>query len=150
MNISLNGINLIKGFEGYSGTPYQDVVGIWTWGYGHARKFKEELPDSVSRPEAEALLQTDLVPACKCVNQCVKVPINQNQFDALVSFVYNIGGSAFSASTLLKKINASEMDGAENEFLRWNRAGAKVIDGLTRRRAAEAKLFSTPMNTEAV
>jgi len=149
MNISLNGVNLIKGFEGYSGTPYQDVVGVWTWGYGHARKHGEDLPESITREGAEELLLKDLEPACKCVNTCVSVPINQNQFDALASFVYNIGCSSFTASTLLKKINASEMDGAENEFLRWNKAGGKVIDGLTRRRQAEAKLFSTPINTEA-
>lgn len=145
MNISLNGINLIKGFEGYSANPYQDVAGIWTWGYGHARKHGEELPDAITREEAEALLLADIAPAEKCVNTCVSVPINQNQFDAMVSFVYNLGCSGFSASTLLKYVNSCMMDEAENEFARWNRAAGKVIEGLTRRRQTEAKLFSAPI-----
>lgn len=149
MRISHLGVSFIKGFEGYSSTPYQDVAGIWTWGYGHARRLGEDLPASVTREEAEAQLEMDIIPAEKCINQVVKVPINQNQFDALCSFVYNVGGAAFSGSTLLKKINASQMDDAENEFMKWSHAGGKVVQGLLTRRQAEAKLFSTPMEVVA-
>jgi lysozyme len=145
MNISLTGIHFIKEFEGFSSVPYQDVAGIWTWGYGHAQKLGESIPDSISRQEAEALMHSDLEPACNGVSTCVKVPINDNQFSALVSFTYNCGVGALRSSTLLKKLNAGDIEGTENEFVKWNKAGGNVVAGLTRRREAEARLFSTPL-----
>jgi lysozyme len=80
----------------------------------------------------------------------VKAPINQNQFDALVSFVYNVGAGNFAKSTLLKKLNKADYQGAGDEFLRWNRGGGKVLNGLIRRRDAERSLFLTPIEPRAI
>ncbi|EKV01846.1 phage-related lysozyme (muraminidase) [Leptolyngbya sp. PCC 7375] len=134
-----SGVGLIKSFEGLRLKAYQDAVGVWTIGYGTTRGVKpgQEITDA----QAEALLKTDLDRFEKAVNQAVRVSINDNQFAAIVSFTYNVGSGALRSSTLLKKLNRRDIYGAANEFPRWNRAGGRVLAGLTRRRNAERALF---------
>ncbi len=134
-----SGVNLIKSFEGLRLKAYQDAVGVWTIGYGTTRGVKPG--QEISEAQAEALLKTDLNRFERAVNQAVRVPINDNQFAALVSFSYNVGAGALRSSTLLKKLNRRDFYGAANELPRWNRAGGRVLAGLTRRRNAERALF---------
>lgn len=140
MQISLAGINLIKSVEGYRADPYKDSAGLWTGGYGHKFGAMEKV-ESKTEAEWSRILAADVADAESTVNSSVKVTLLQNQFDALVSFVYNVGGGAFRRSTLLKKINAGDLSGAVLEFGRWNVAGGKVSSGLTNRRLAEANYF---------
>lgn len=144
MQISNNGINLIKRFEGCELSAYQDIVGVWTIGYGWTQPVDGK-PISrgmaIDSATADRLLKTGVVQYEQAVNQLVKVAINQSQFDALVSFTYNLGTRSLSTSTLLKKLNAGDIAGAAAEFARWNRAGGKELAGLTRRREAERALF---------
>ena len=140
------GIQMIKEFEGFRSKPYLDAVGIPTIGYGathYADGRKVKMSDKpITEAEASALLQDMLKQYEKPVLDNVTSKINQNQFDALVSFTYNLGGTNFRKSTLLKKVNANPMDlTISNEFLKWNKAGGKVLAGLTRRRKAEAELY---------
>ena len=142
---SQRGIDLIKQFEGLRLTAYQDMVGVWTIGYGHTG------PDvkpglTITQQQAEQLLINDLVQFERRVNDLVTVQINQNQFDALVSFSYNLGVGALQKSTLLRLLNAGSYKPAADEFPRWNRAGGNVAAGLTRRRYAERQLFLTPIS----
>lgn len=139
MKISNNGIDLIKQFEGCRLTAYQDSVGVWTIGYGHTKGVKNG--DSITQAQADAFLRDDVQVAESDVTRLVKVTLSQNQFDALVSFTYNLGVRSLSTSTLLRKLNAGDTKGAADEFLRWNKAGGKVLNGLTRRREAEQSLF---------
>lgn len=140
MKTSQKGIDLIKSFEGLELKAYKDSVGIWTWGYGSTGP--HVTPDKVgTKEEAEQLLKKDLERFEKGVSDLVKVPLSQNQYDSLVSFSFNLGLSNLKSSTLLKKLNASDYIGASKEFERWNRAGGKVLAGLTRRRIAERDLF---------
>lgn len=141
MDIDGQGIELIKQFEGYRAYPYQDAAGLWTIGYGHLIKDSESFPHDLDINEATALLYQDAQIAVDAVNDLVSVSLTQNQFNALVSLVYNIGRGAFASSTLLRKLNAGDYQGAFNEFPRWNKAGGQVIAGLTNRRAAEARIF---------
>lgn len=142
----LNGLNIIKEFEGFRSKPYLCPAKIPTIGYGathYTDGRKVKLSDSpISEPEAEQLLKDMLKGYEKIVLDNVKSNINQNQFDALVSFVYNLGGLNFRKSTLLKKVNANPMDlTIAHEFMKWNKAGGKVMNGLTRRRKAESELY---------
>jgi len=139
MALSEDGLELIKTYEGLRLKAYQDSVGVWTIGYGHTRTAKPGM--TITAEEAEALLRQDLADAEKAVTRLVKVPLSDNQYSALVSFVFNLGSGNFSMSTLLRKINAGDMAGAAKEFKRWNRAGKKVLAGLVKRRDAEAALF---------
>lgn len=145
MKTSEKGINLIKSFEGFSSTPYLDIAKIPTIGYGFTHYLddtKVKLSDKpISKEQAENLLKLSLKNFENGVNENVKVPLTQNQFDALVCFVYNVGGTAFKNSTLLKKLNVGDYAGASQEFLRWNKAGGAENKGLTRRREAEKALF---------
>ena len=135
-----NGINLIKGFEGFSSDPYQDVAGVWTNGYGHTHGVTQDtLP--VSDEEATINLQDDLFLAEDGVSTYVAVPLNDNQFDALVSFTFNLGSGALEHSTLLKKLNAGNYAGAADEFGKWVYAGGHIVNGLIARRAKERELF---------
>lgn len=139
MALNEDGLELIKTYEGLRLKAYQDSVGVWTIGYGHTRTAKPGM--TITAEEAEALLRQDLADAEKAVTRLVKVPLNDNQYSALVSFVFNLGSGNFAMSTLLKKINSGDIAGAAKEFKRWNRAGKKVLAGLVRRRDAEAALF---------
>lgn len=142
MNISDAGIELIKKFEGCRLTAYLDSVGILTIGYGHTGSLVVK-GLVISQAEADELLRTDVQIAERCIDAAVTVPLTQAEFDALCSFVFNLGCGAFKGSTLLKKLNASDYDGAGEEFKRWDKAGGEVLAGLTRRRFAEAELFES-------
>nr|WP_269841901.1 lysozyme [Enterobacter asburiae] len=144
MQTSDKGIALIKQFEGCKLTAYQDSVGVWTIGYGWT-KLVDGKPIragmTIKQETAERLLKTGLVSYESDVSRLVKVGLTQGQFDALVSFTYNLGARSLSTSTLLRKLNAGDYAGAADEFLRWNKAGGNVLNGLTRRREAERALF---------
>lgn len=146
MKISNNGIELIKQFEGLSLKPYLDKVNIPTIGFGSTyyedgRKVK--LKDKpITEERATQLLEFIANKTfSENINKVVKVPLNQNQFDALVSFAYNIGNKNFNWSTLLKKLNQSDYEGASLEFGRWNQASGKILSGLVLRRQKEKELF---------
>ncbi|ELZ5049576.1 lysozyme (plasmid) [Enterobacter asburiae] len=144
MQTSEKGIALIKEFEGCRLTAYQDSVGVWTIGYGWTQPVDGKpirAGMTIKQETAERLLKTGLVSYESDVSRLVKVGMSQGQFDALVSFTYNLGVRSLSTSTLLRKLNAGDYAGAADEFLRWNKAGGKVLNGLTRRREAERALF---------
>lgn len=140
MNISTAGITLIKQFEGCRLEAYLDSVGVPTIGYGSTEGVT--MGDKITQEEADALLLEDLVRFEKCVNEHVDVPITQEQYDSLVCFAFNVGCGALIGSTLLKLLNAGNYTAAAQQFLRWDKAGGKVLAGLTRRRHAESDLFS--------
>lgn len=144
MQTSEKGIAVIKQFEGCKLTAYQDSVGVWTIGYGWTQPVDGKpirAGMTIKQETAERLLKTGLVSYESDVSRLVKVGLTQGQFDALVSFTYNLGSKSLSTSTLLRKLNAGDYAGAADEFLRWNKAGGKVLNGLTRRREAERALF---------
>lgn len=147
MQTSDKGIALIKQFEGCKLTAYPDPGtggAPWTIGYGWTQPVdgKPVRPGmTIDQATADRLLKTGLVSYENDVSRLVKVKLSQGQFDALVSFTYNIGSRSLSTSTLLSKLNAGDYAGAANEFTRWNKAGGKVLNGLTRRREAERALF---------
>ncbi|MEG5173271.1 lysozyme [Microcoleus sp. B3-D7] len=140
MQINQNGLDLIKQFEDCQLEGYLCPAGIPTIGYGHTKT--AELGAIITEAEAEAMLKDDLKDAEAAVNQLVAVPINENQFSALVSFVFNIGAGAFENSTLLAMLNAyASATTVAAQFLRWNKADGQELPGLTRRRHAEQALF---------
>lgn len=144
MKTSNSGIALIKGFEGKRLVAYDDGVGVWTIGFGtikYPNGVRVKRGDKCTEAQAEQYLRNDLITFENALNQLVKVPLNQNQFDALVSFTYNLGETNLRSSTLLKKLNAKDYKGAAAEFLKWNKAGGKVMNGLVKRRKAEMELF---------
>ncbi|MFJ1518449.1 lysozyme [Acinetobacter sp. ABJ_C1_1] len=144
MKISSVGIDLIKGFEGLRLKAYDDGVGVWTIGFGtikYPNGIRVKPRDSCTSQQAEDYLRNDLSAFENAVNSLVKAKLTQNQFDALVSFTYNLGETNLSKSTLLKKLNAGDYQGAADQFLVWNKAGGKVMKGLVRRREAERSLF---------
>ena len=144
MQTSDKGIALIKEFEGCKLTAYQDSVGVWTIGYGWTQPVDGKpirAGMTINQETAERLLKTGLVSYESDVSRLVKVGLTQGQFDALVSFTYNLGARSLSTSALLRKLNAGDYAGASDEFMRWNKAGGKVLNGLTRRREAERALF---------
>lgn len=142
MNISQTGIDLIKHFEGLSLKAYLCPAKVWTIGYG-TTGVPEARPGSViTKERAEALLKEDVEKFSRQVyTLCGDVVVSQHQFDALVSFAYNVGIGAFKTSTLLKKLRSKDYSGASKEFLRWTKAGGKELPGLVTRRRAESILF---------
>lgn len=139
LSTSAAGVELIKQFEGLRLQSYQDSVSVWTVGYGHTLT---AVPNQrISADEARRLLIQDVIDHEAHIKQLVKVPLKQGEFDALSSWVFNLGGGSLASSTLLRKLNAGDYAGAANEIPRWNKAGGKVLAGLTRRRAAERKMF---------
>lgn len=142
MITSDKGIELIKSHEGLRLDAYLDAVNIWTIGYGHTGDDVYE-GLQIDEDESVRLLRSDLHAAEDCVDSYVDVKISQEQFDALVSLVYNIGCKAFRNSTLLKLLNGENYEGAAEQFHRWNKAGGKVLAGLTKRRQDEFDLFVT-------
>ena len=158
-------VNLVKSFEGLVDgnpatvniDPYLDPIGIWTIGWGHAIAVKGRFlrgaadkaqvlslyPTGITLDQAVALLQADLMDAGRDVAAVIKVPVNDNEFGALVSFAFNLGVGNLSKSTLLKLLNAGDRAGAAEEFVKWNKAGGVVMAGLTKRRLAERELFLT-------
>lgn len=141
MKTSERGLALIREFEGLRLAAYQDAVGVWTIGYGTTRGVKQG--QKITAADAESLLRDDLARFESEVMRLVKVPLSQPQFDALVVFTYNLGAKNLGNSTLLRRLNAGDYKGAAGQFERWNKAGGKVLAGLTRRRAAERKLFES-------
>ena len=139
MKISPKGIALIKEFEGLRLKAYKCPGGVWTIGYGHTAGVKPGMV--ITEEQAEQFLKEDLLIFEKAVNN-QNLSINQNQFDALVSFTYNVGTGNFSSSTLLRKIRVNPQDNSiMDEFLRWVYSKGRVLPGLQRRRLAEMKLY---------
>ncbi|KAI9800263.1 MAG: hypothetical protein M1833_003377 [Piccolia ochrophora] len=142
-DLSPNGVTFISGFEGFRSNFYNDAAGVKTIGYGHACQ-----PDSscnsikppITEPEGKELLKKDAVRFVKCVNDNVKVTLNQNQFDALVSFAFNLGCG--NLQNIAENLNRNDFTGATNRMKEYNRAGGQVLAGLTRRRQAEVDLFN--------
>ena len=141
MKTGQKGIDLIKSFEGFRAKAYLCPANVLTIGYGHTANVKPL--DVVTEQQAVELLKQDLAWAEQVVN-AEKLNINQNQFDALVSFVFNCGSGNFKSSSLLRVIKANpNSTDIEYRFGMWNKGGGKVLAGLTRRRAAEYKLYNT-------
>ena len=137
---SANALNIIKEFEGCKLTSYQDVGGTWTIGYGHTKGVTET--DIISSAQAEALLVKELKQYENYVRKLVKVPLFQYQFDALVSWTYNLGPTNLKNSTMLMLLNKGRYDLIPNEMRRWNKVNGKVLEGLVIRRDKEARLFA--------
>lgn len=140
MNTSQKGVDLIKSFEGLKLTAYKDSVGIPTIGFGHTGP-DVFMGQVITESQADSILKADLTKFEKGVAELIKVPLNENQHAALISFSFNLGLGNLKSSTLLRKLNSMDYAGAANEFERWNRAGGKILSGLTRRRLAEKELF---------
>jgi len=140
MKISSNGIELIKVFEGLELEAYKCAAGVWTIGYGHIKGVHEGM--NITEDTANKMLMEELVEYENYIDQAVTVPLAQCQYDAMVSWVYNLGNGNLTSSTLLKVLNSGDYDGVPAQMMRWNKAGGKVLEGLTRRRQAEADLFS--------
>lgn len=144
MRTSEQGFALIKTFEGCELTAYRDCRGVWTIGYGWTQPVNGVAVGaglSITRSVAGKLLTSGIAQYEQAVNRLVRAPLNQQQFDALVDFTYNLGVDALAGSTLLKKLNARDYAGAADEMLRWNEAGGKALADLTHRRAAEREMF---------
>ena len=145
MRTSPEGLDLIKRHEGLRLEAYLDPVGVWTIGYGHTGSAYAKEGVKISRSKAAALLRQDLHEAEHAVAALVNVPLQQDEFDALVSIVFNVGAGAFNRSTLRRKLNAGDRAGAALEFGRWvfgTKDGKKIrLPGLVKRRAEEAAMF---------
>lgn len=145
MKISSEGINLIKGFEGFKKRFYRCSAHVLTIGYGSTKfSFTQKLKwrvKGITLEEAEQLLQRDVKGIEDTINKTVKVSLTQNQFDALVSLVYNIGEGAFKDSTLLVVLNRGKYDSAAQQFSRWIYSNKRTVYGLVTRRAEERALF---------
>lgn len=139
MKISEEGLALIKKFEGCELTAYKCSAGVWTIGYGHTKGVEEGM--TITKAQAEGMLLEELVEYEDAVKNAVTISLDQCMFDALVSWTYNLGPSNLNASTMLKVLNAGDYDGVPAQIKRWNKAGGKVLEGLIRRREAEALLF---------
>ena len=155
MQMSPHGLDLLEQWEGFKTTVYKDSAGLPTIGVGHLLT-KSELSsgkitiggipvsyaNGLTDQQVTDLLAQDVQPAAAAVNNNVKVPLIQNQFDALVSFTFNVGVGAFTASTLLKLLNQKQYDQVPTQLLRWTRAGGQVVQGLVNRRNNEIKLWN--------
>jgi len=139
MNISKEGIALIKKFEGCELEAYKCAAGVWTIGYGHTKDVKEG--EVITKEEAESMLVHELQEYCSDVDIAVKVDLKQNEFDALVSWTYNLGPTNLNSSTMLRVLNEGKHDDVPTQIKRWNKAGGEVLKGLIRRRNAEALMF---------
>ena len=131
--------DFIATFEGLELKAYQCSAGVWTIGYGHTGDVTPD--DTVTEEEALNLLEKDMTDAIECVDQHVDEDLDDLKYAALISFVFNVGCGAFKGSTLLKLINAGQIDKAAEQFKRWNKARGKEVLGLSRRRSAEMMLF---------
>ena len=144
MSVSNKGVDLICEFEGKRLVADDDGVGVWTIGFGtikYPNGVRVKKGDTCTLDQAKEYMRHDLIEFEHTVNSSVKVPLNQNQFDALVSLAYNIGSSAFKSSTLVKKLNTGDYQGAADQFNVWINAGGKRMQGLVNRRDKEKLLF---------
>ena len=142
--ISPHGLDKLKQWEGLKTKAYKDSGGVWTIGYGHTAMAGEPKPRAgmvITAAEAERILLKDLTQYEAAVESLVKVELNDNQFAALVSFVYNIPLASFKKSTLLKKLNSGNYDAVPTELMKWTKAGGKKLQGLVNRRRAEGYLW---------
>lgn len=139
MVFSQNGLEFTKRHEGLRLQAYRDGGGVWTIGYGHTKGVKEG--DVITKEQADAFLAQDVMGAVGAVTALVKIPITQNQFDALVDFVFNVGSTQFASSTLLKLLNTGDYVAASKQFARWKYDNGKEVAGLVARRKDEADLF---------
>jgi|TARA_B110000263_G_C15114460_1_gene421351 lysozyme len=139
MKISDKGINLIKEFEGLELISYLCPAKVWTIGYGHTKGVQEGM--EWTEEQAEESLKEEVISYCRYVEELVKVPLNQNQFDALTSWTYNLGPTNLKSSTMLKVLNDGNYDEVPEQIKKWNKAGGQVLNGLIKRRDAEAELF---------
>ena len=139
MKTSAEGLSLIKKFEGCELYAYQCSAGVWTIGYGHTKDVEPGM--QITKEDAEEMLVEELHEYESYINDFVTAPLSQNQFDALVSWVYNLGPANLKSSTMLKVLNAGDYDEVPAQMKRWNKAGGKVLEGLIRRREAESLLF---------
>jgi lysozyme len=140
MIISTAGVDLLTHFEGLRLEAYQDSVGVWTIGYGHTKGVIPSM--KITESQANNLLKTELIEYQNYINSMVKVNLDQCQFDALVCWVYNLGPTNLSNSTLLTLLNQGVKLQIPKQIRRWNKAGGKVLKGLVRRREAEALMFA--------
>ena len=139
MKISEDGLELIKKFEGCETSAYQDSVGVWTIGFGHTKGVEEGQPCSIE--DAESMLADEMDEYEGYINNMVKVELQQHEFDSLVAWVYNLGPTNLSESTMLKVLNGGQFDRVPDEMNRWTRAGGEILEGLVRRRQAESLMF---------
>ena len=139
MKTSAEGLSLIKKFEGCELYAYQCSAGVWTIGYGHTKDVEPGM--QITKEDADEMLVEELHEYESYINDFVTAPLSQNQFDALVSWVYNLGPANLKSSTMLKVLNAGDYDEVPAQMKRWNKAGGKRLEGLIRRREAESLLF---------
>ena len=145
LTYSKDGLTLTEQFEGCRLVAYQDQVGVWTIGDGHTGSGVVS-GLTITQDQAEDLLTSDVAASAAYVNAAVMVELQQNEFDALVDFVFNLGRGAFAGSTLLKNLNAGQFDAAAAQFDLWDHAGGQVVAGLLRRRQAEQAMFQGQAN----
>lgn len=152
MNINKATVDLVKEFEGFRAKAYKCPAGVWTIGYGTTASAGVGVTPkdgmTITKSDAEAYLQAALDKFADQIAPSITAPTNSNEFGAFVSLAYNIGPGAFKKSSALRLFNAGDKDGAAKAILMWNKAGGKVLKGLTRRREAERKLFLTPVDGE--
>jgi lysozyme len=141
MELSTQGLDLIKRSEGFRSQPYLDAAGYETIGYGHKIALKESFPHGITEDQATELLMSDVRRAEQAVSRLVAVPLTQGQFDALVDFCFNVGAGRLATSTLLKELNARQYAHAGLELLRWDYAAGQPNTGLKTRRTAELQLW---------
>lgn len=141
MNISKEGLVLIKHFEGCELKAYRCPANVLTIGYGHTKNVTEDM--EITQQEANDMLDEELIEYCEYIDKMVKVSLNQNQFDALVAWIYNLGPTNFRNSTLLTVLNQERYSDVPEQIKRWNKADGKILDGLIKRREAEALLFES-------
>ena len=141
MHISSHGLDLIRSFEGFYPVPYRCPAGLWTVGYGHVIG-PQEPRETITKTHAEALLVTDVQLSEQAVAALVRVALHQGQFDALVSFTFNVGAGAFERSSLRRVINRGEHAEVPRQLYRWVYAAGRKMPGLLRRRVAEARLYA--------
>lgn len=144
LTISKRGLAFIKRWEQLRLSAYQDGGGVWTIGWGHTESVFKGM--TINERQAESLLRNDVFGAEHTIRHGVEVPLSQNEYDALVSFVFNVGGTAFLESTLLRLLNQLRYDAAADQLLRWNHDNGKVVAGLTNRRRDERLLFTGHYN----
>lgn len=140
------GLDLVKHFEGFRGAAYEDMVGVPTIGYGHTNRagtVRFNMGDTWTQEYATEVLDEDLKKYWDAIDAQVTVPLNQCQHSVLTSWAYNVGPGATGRSTLVRKLNAGQYDAVPAQLMRWDMAGGKKVRGLTRRRAAEAELWTT-------
>lgn len=148
MRLSDTGAKLIEEFEGFRSHPYRDAVGVWTIGYGSTKGVGPNTPP-VTRAQAHARLKREVDETYGAAVNQLGLPLNQNRFDALTSFVYNVGPGALSPSTGIgRALRRRDWRAAADELLRWDKAGGRALPGLTRRRRAERALFLRPVELE--